>query len=313
MTDRLPAGSNDVAPWLSVVVFVKNAAGTVERALKSVLDHQPSKIELLVLDGGSTDGTLDIIKRYETKISYWRSFPDGGPEPAMIEGTERASGDVICLLPADDWLEPGTLDQIAREFAADPDLDVLSCGVRFVHFDNGDKLVVDAEFLDPKELEFNIHNIVRRILSGGRFIRRRIYRQLGGFNPDYSLSNDLEFFIRVILARPKTKVMSRLVYTFSQHPASRTSGRDPGMDMAMMRGSIRAAAAHLARSTLRPDERRELRGFHGRCCARLVWMLTVRGKMGESAIVLRQAVAENSLWPIQVVYWLFRYVVGLKP
>jgi hypothetical protein len=85
------------------------------------------------------------------------------------------------------------------------------------------------------------------------------------------------------------------------------------MDMAQMRGSIRVAADHLARSPLRPDERRELCGFHGRCSARLAWMLMVRGKLVESAGVLRRAVAQNLLWPIQVVYWLFRYVVGAKP
>jgi len=300
-------------PRISVVVFVLNAVNTIDRALSSVTSGIQPPVELLVLDGGSTDGTLDIIKRYETKIAYWRSFPDGGPEPAMIEGTERASGDVICLLPADDWLEPGALDQVAREFAADPDLDVLSCGVRIVHYDKSDKLVVDAEYLDPKELEFNVYNVVRRILSGGRFIRRRIYRRVGGFNPEYSLSNDLEFFIRVILARPKTKVLPRLVYTYWQHPKSRTMGRNPGMDMAMMRGSIRVAAANLANSPLRPDERRELRGFHGRCCARLAWMLMVRGKLAQSVAVLCQAVAVNRLWPFQVAYWLFRYARKLKP
>jgi hypothetical protein len=85
------------------------------------------------------------------------------------------------------------------------------------------------------------------------------------------------------------------------------------MDMAMMRGSIRVAADHLARSQLLPDERRELRGFHGRCCARLAWMLMVRGKPVEVFSVLRQAVAENGLWPIQLVYWLFRYLAGLRP
>ena len=281
--------------------------------MKSVLEIQDSPVELLVLDGGSTDGTVEIIRRYQQRIAFWRSFTDGGPEFAISEGIERATGEVICLLPADDWLEPRALDHVAREFAADPELDVLSCGVRVVHFDRDDNPVVDAEFLDSGILEFNIHNIVRQVLSGGRFIRRRVYRQLGGYNPDYSMSNDLELFIRVILARPKTKVLSMLAYTYWRHPASRTLGRSPDMDMEMMRGSIRVAADHLAHSPLRPDERRELRGFHGRCCGRLAWMLMVRGKLAETVSVLRQAVAENHLWPIQVIYWSFRYAVGSKP
>lgn len=312
VTGQLSAASSAI-PRLSVVIFVKNAAATIERALTSVFEQPDSLVELLVLDGGSTDGTLDIIRRHEAKIAYWRSFPDGGPEYAMKEGTERASGDVVCLLPADDWLEPSALDQVAREFAADPDLDVLSCGVRIVHYEEGDKLVVDAEFLDPKDLEFKISNIVHGVLSGGRFIRRRIYRQIGGYNPDYSMSNDLEFLIRVCLMRPRAKVLPRLVYTYCRHPASRTLGGDPDMVMAMMRGNIRVSAHHLAHSPLLPGERRELRGFHGRCCARLAWMSMVRGKPAEAVSVLCQAVAQNWLWPIQVVYWFFRYTLKSKP
>ena len=298
---------------LSVIVFVRNAVNTIERALISVIEQEGPAAELLVLDGGSTDGTLDIIKRHESKIAFWRSFPDGGPEFAIREGIERANGDVICLLPGDDWLEANALDNVAREFAADPDLDVLSCGVRTVRFEGDGNPVVESEFTDPRDLEFTIHNLVRRVLSGGRFIRRRVYRRLGGYNPDYSMSNDLELFIRVVLARPKTKVLPLVAYTYRRHPASRTLGRDPDMDMAMMRGSIRVAADHMSRSPLLPDERRELRGFHGRCCARLAWMSMVRGRLVETFSVLRQAVSNNGLWPIQLVYWLFRYVAGLKP
>ncbi len=303
----------DAVARLSVIVFVKNAANTIERALKSVMEYPNSSVELLVLDGGSTDGTVETIRRYQHRIAFWRSFPDGGPQYGVKEGVERASGDVICLLPADDWLEPGALDHVAREFADDPDLDVLSCGTRFVRFEGNERLIVDAETFDPKDLEFTIHNVVRLVLSGGRFIRRRVYQRIGGFNPTYGISNDLDFFIRVILARPKTRVLSRLVYTYWRNPTSRTMGRNPNMDMAMMRDNIRIAAHYLADPSVRPDERLELRGFHGRCCARLAWMLIVRGKFAESVAVLRQAVAENLLWPIQVIYWLFRFVLGSKP
>jgi glycosyltransferase involved in cell wall biosynthesis len=271
-----------------------------------------------VLDGGSTDGTVDIIRRYENKVTFWRSHYDGSAIIAINEGVRRATGDVICLLPADDWVEPGAFDLVAREFAADPDLDVLSCGARIVHYEEGEseegeRPIVDAEFLDPRVLEFKISNLVRGVLSGGRFIRRRIYQRVGEYNADYYMSNDLDFLIRVCLTRPRAKVLPRLIYTYRRHPASRTMGRDPEMDMAMMRGSIRVAADHLARSPLRSDERRELRGFHGRCCARLAWMSMVRGKPVEAVTVLRQAVAENGLWPIQVVYWLFRYILKSKP
>lgn len=299
-------------PHISVVVFVRNAAGTIERAIASVFDQGNAAKELLVLDGGSTDGTLDIIRRYATKIAYWRSCPDGGPEYAIKEGMDRATGDVICLLPADDWFEPGALECVAREFAEDPGLDVLSCGARIVHFEEDGSLLVDAEFMKPEDLEFTISNIVGGVLSGGRFIRRRVYRQVGGYNPDFHMSNDLEFFIRVCLARPKTKVVPQLMYTYLKHPTSRTLGEQPDMVMAMMRGNIRVSAHHLAHSPLLPDERRELRGFHGRSCARLAWMSAVRGQAVETAKTLWEAVRQNWLWPVQVIYWSCRHLLKLK-
>jgi len=311
VTGRLPDTSY-AAPRLSVIVFVRNAVNSVERALKSVVNYPNSSVELLVLDGGSTDGTVEIIRRYQDRIAFWRTFPDGGPIYAVKEGVERATGDAICLLPADDWLEPGALDYIVREFAADPDLDVLSCGIRFIHYESDERLVVDAEVLHPNDLEFTIHNVVRQVISGGRFIRRRVYQRMGGFDPAYSISNDLDFFIRVILARPKTRVLSRLVYTYWRNPESRTMGRDPDMDMAMMRDNIRLAAHYMTDPSARPDEQLELRGFHGRCCARLVWMSMVRGKLVEAVSVLRQAIAKNHLWPVQVIYWSFRHVLGSK-
>jgi len=74
---------------ISVVMFVRNAGATVERAMQSVFQQEGPLAELLVLDGGSTDGTLDIVKRYATQIAYWRSYPDGGPVYAINEGIRR--------------------------------------------------------------------------------------------------------------------------------------------------------------------------------------------------------------------------------
>jgi glycosyltransferase involved in cell wall biosynthesis len=315
---QTPKAGDDVSvagrfPLISVVVFVLNAAKTIERTLSSVTSSDQPSVELLVLDGGSTDGTVDTIRRHESKVAFWRSHRDGSAIIAINEGVRRATGDIICLLPADDWVEPGALDLVAREFAADPELEVLSCGVRFVHHEADERLVVDAEFLDPGVLAFTISNMVRGVFSGGRFIRRRMYQRVGEFDANYYMSNDLDFLIRVCLTRPRAKVLPRLVYTYRKHPESRTLARDPEMDMALMRGNIRVAADHLTRSPLRPDERRDLRGFHGRCCARLAWMSMARGKPIEAVAVLRQAVAENYLWPVQVVYWLFRYVLRSKP
>jgi glycosyltransferase involved in cell wall biosynthesis len=291
-------------PLISVVVFVLNAADTIDRALSSVTAADQPPVELLVMDGGSTDGTIDVIRRYEPRIAHWRSRKDGSATIALNEGVQRATGDVICLLPADDWIEPGALHLVQRAFAADALLEVLSCGTRFAHLDAGGAITVDAEFLNPRVLEFTMENIVRCPLTAGRFLLRRLYNEVGFYNPDDWMSNDLDFLIRVLLRKPRASVMPELVYTYRQHAGSRTLGGNPLMVLEMMRGNVKVTERHLTGSALAPHERKALLGLHGRSSARLAWMTLARGKGVEAARILRNAVVANPLFPVQVPVWI---------
>src|SRR5262245_12135268 len=296
--DSSAAATGGERPRISVVVFVLNAVDTLEQALVSVLPVPGTKnVEVLVMDGGSTDGTLDIVRRHAHRIAFWRSYRDGDVAVAINEGVHRATGDVIALLPSDDWLEPGALDEVSKAFAADPELDVLSCGVRFAHFAHDGELVVDEEFTDLQTLELTIPKLLYGALTGGRFVRRRIWERAGDFNRHYKLSNDLDFLIRVCLLRPKSKVLPRLAYTYRRHAGSRTLGGDPDMVIAMMRDGAATCADHLAGSPLRGEERRALVAQHGRYSARLAWMLLMRGRWREMGKALGNALKVNRLWP----------------
>jgi|SRR5947199_6609127 len=88
---------------VSVITVVRNAEQTIERTIKSVLEQTYERIEYLVLDGGSTDRTVDLISKYERRIAYWRSEPDGGIYDAMNKAIGIATGDWIHLLNADDF------------------------------------------------------------------------------------------------------------------------------------------------------------------------------------------------------------------
>ena len=296
---------------ISVVVFVLNAAATIERALASVTADDQPPVELLVLDGGSTDRTLDIIRRYEDKIAFWRSYRDGNPGIALNEGVARATKDVICLLPADDWIEPGALHLVADAFAADPALEVLSCGSRIVHFREDGTLVVDSQVIEPSELELTMDNLVKCPLTGGRFILRRLYNEVGSYNADLRMSNDLDFLIRILMRRPKCAVIPSLVYTYRRHGGSRTLGGESTMVTEMIRHNIQVAAQHLAHSPLTPRERRALLGMHGRGSAKLARLYFGSGRHGEAASLLLGALRRDWRWPFLMPYWLLvRYAQG---
>jgi len=300
-------------PRISVIVFVLNAAPTIEKALQSVTSADQPPVELLVLDGGSTDGTVDIIRRFEAHITFWRSHPDGNASNAVNEGVRRATGDIICLLPADDWIEPAALHGVRDAFAADPELDVLSCGTRIVSIGADGAVQIDAEFMTPSILELRMENVLRYPLTAGRFIRRKIYLEAGEFDATFGSSNDLDFLVKVINRKPRSQVLPRLVYSYRRHEGSQTISGNPKMVMTMMRNNIRLAEHHLQSEKLAHEFRPALRGLHGRASTRLVWMLAVRGQMSESAQVLVRGFIVNPLLPFKAVLWALQKWAGYVP
>jgi glycosyltransferase involved in cell wall biosynthesis len=104
----------DPLPRISVVIAVRNGATTVERALQSVLEQTHPRVELVVMDGASTDGTVAILERYGQRITYWRSEPDSGIYDAWNKALDHVTGDWICFLGADDrFTSPDVLEWLA--------------------------------------------------------------------------------------------------------------------------------------------------------------------------------------------------------
>lgn len=299
-------GNHRGRPKISVIVFSRNAVATIGQTLESVCGRQSGDgIELLVLDGGSTDGTVEVIRRYENKIAFWRSAPDGGPTNAINEGIARATGDVICLLPADDWLEPGALEAIGSEFAADPDLEVLSCGARYVRFGKGGVMRVEMTFVSPEILAFNLPNVLLTPLTANRMIRRSVYQRIGGHSPDIGFG-DYDFLVRLCLSRPKSRVLPRLVYTYRRHPGSRTLSGSPDSVLAMLEDGIKMVESYLARADLGKADRRALLRQHGRASAHYAWRLFRRGEFLSAAGILLHAMRMSWLWPIRALGWMLQ-------
>lgn len=289
-------------PKISVIVFCRNTVATIERAIQSVVSQWSPSIELVVMDGGSTDGTLEILRRYEANIAVLRSAPDGGPTPAINEGVRRASGDVIALLPGDDWLEPGALARIVEEFAADPDLDVLSCGTRYVRIDEHGVERTLAQFTDSRVLAFLLPGVLRHPLTAGRFIKRRRYVELGGHTTD-CMFGDYDFLVRLYLAKVKSKVRCELTYTYRAHPQSTTVAYRPETTMIMMRENMLLASRYLRSGVGAGSDRRAFQRLHAGSALRLSVMKLMRGQLRESIGALADAGRTNPLWPLAALFW----------
>jgi glycosyltransferase involved in cell wall biosynthesis len=112
-------------PRISVVVPNFNYGRFLDQTLRSIIEQGYPNLELIVVDGGSSDDSVDVIRRHEASLAWWVSEKDRGQSHAINKGLQRATGDVVNWLCSDDRLAPGALHRIAAAFAADPTLDVL--------------------------------------------------------------------------------------------------------------------------------------------------------------------------------------------
>jgi len=110
-------------PRLTVVTPSFNQADFLEETIRSVLDQGYPNLEYIIIDGGSTDGSVEIIRRYADHLAYWVSEPDGGQSVAINKGLARATGDWLAWLNSDDLYLPGALQRVALEVLADAGLD----------------------------------------------------------------------------------------------------------------------------------------------------------------------------------------------
>ncbi|MCB0763411.1 MAG: glycosyltransferase [Flavobacteriales bacterium] len=130
-----PTGTAE-RPLVSIVTVVFNGAASVERTIESVLAQTWPNIEYIVVDGGSTDGTVDILERYGDRIAYWRSEKDNGIYDAMNKGVSLCTGSWVGLINADDWYGPRTVERAMDAAASSPGTNIVH-GDIWLHYPNG--------------------------------------------------------------------------------------------------------------------------------------------------------------------------------
>lgn len=179
-------------PKISVIVPSYNQAEYLEKTLRSVIDQEYPGVELIVIDGGSDDGSVDILTKYDEHISFWVSEPDEGQTDALIKGFNKSTGEIQCWLNSDDLHEPNTLMGVASYFENKPDVDAVFGSTIWIDSE-GKPLRVHHEIPFNKFIWLHTYNYIPGM---SMFWRRSIYERSGGLNKKFNLAMDADLWSR---------------------------------------------------------------------------------------------------------------------
>lgn len=206
-----------ITPKISIVTPSFNQADFLEQTIKSVLNQNYPDLEYRILDGGSTDGSLDVIRSYESRLSGWSSGPDKGQADAIARGLAQSTGDILAYINSDDLYLPGAFDAIAKAFAEYPDADLIYGDIVFIG-PAGEPLAIDVL---P---EFNYEDLRRVCIipQQAAFWKRSAYEAAGGINPDFKFALDYDLFLR-LASNGKVVHIPKLLAAFRRHGEAKTT------------------------------------------------------------------------------------------
>lgn len=160
-------------PKISIITITFNSEKTLEETITSVVSQDYPNLEYLIIDGGSKDGTLDIIERYRDKIAYVMSEQDNGISDAFNKGINAATGEIIGIINSDDILLPGALFAVVNEYTFD--VDVYRGRTVIWNTDNETKLSIEPT------MEFPINKMIKAVCHQSTFVTKEAYNRYGIF------------------------------------------------------------------------------------------------------------------------------------
>jgi len=179
-------------PKISVITPSFNQGQFIEQTILSVISQGYANLEFIIMDGGSSDNTVEIIKKYEDKITYWQSKKDNGQAAAINEGFARATGDILCWLNSDDMYFPGVLNKIVSSFSSNDNEELVfgNC----IHFNNQNRKIRGSDVkYSHKEYKLSLCDY---IIQPSSFFTRAAWLKTGILNETLYFTFDWDWFIR---------------------------------------------------------------------------------------------------------------------
>ncbi len=205
-------------PKISIVTPSYNQGQFLEQAILSVLNQNYANLEYIIIDGGSTDNSIEIIKKYEGRLAYWISEPDNGQSDAINKGFKITTGEILAWLNSDDVYMPGALLTVRWYFLKHPRADVVY----------GNQLDIDQSgnvFRATRSLGFSKLGLLSRagsIPQPAAFFRKHVLEKVGYLDTELQYCMDYDFFLRIAFNKCKIVHVPKALAKFRYHSTSKT-------------------------------------------------------------------------------------------
>ncbi len=193
-------------PKISIITVCYNSIANIEQAILSVISQSYGNLEYLIIDGGSTDGTQEIIEKYRSRIAFFISEKDKGISDAFNKGIKKCTGDLIGILNSDDFMMEDALTNVAQAY--EEGIDVYRGNLLYLDEKTGSKFV-----LKPN-MRFKLPPFFAKICHGASFITKDAYEKFGAYKVDFKYMMDLDLFVRLYYGKAKFKAINKTIFTF---------------------------------------------------------------------------------------------------
>jgi glycosyltransferase involved in cell wall biosynthesis len=215
-------------PLVSIVTPSFNQARYLEATIRSVLTQEYPRIEYIIVDGGSTDGTVDIINKYVSRdgftpsIHWWASEKDNGQTDAINKGFAHATGDILAWINSDDTYEPGAVAAAVQYLMEHPEVGMVYGDCNFIDEDGNVIGKFASRQTDYKKLRRGYVHIPQQTM----FFRANYWKELGPLDPSFYFAMDYDLWVRIAKHAPIQYLPGQTWANFRIHTSSKTNVND---------------------------------------------------------------------------------------
>jgi len=209
-------------PLVSIITPSFNQAKFLRQTIESVLTQDYPNLEYIIIDGGSTDGSQEIIKEYEEKLAYWESIPDRGQTDAINKGFAKANGKYLAWLNSDDVYQPGAVAQAVDFLELHPDVGLVYGICTFIDAEGRTIGQFPAAQTDYQRLRRGFVHIPQQ----SAFFRGDLWRKVGPLDPTFYFAMDYDLWVRLAAQAPVVYLPGRVWASFRLHGDAKTIAAD---------------------------------------------------------------------------------------